>query len=219
MRDFLYSLPKNILRCFLGYNILWHFLAIALTYIIASSDFDWFYFVHTHNSALMIWFFPAIILGGLLPIILPLLLLAASWLGKNVKVKNIGFALAQAAIIGSFISSLYKAFTGRIHPDGFLTSSSMVDVSRQFQFGFWRGGIFWGWPSSHATIAFAMAVTLFMMFPKNKIMRVLVLAYAFYVAFGVSISIHWLSEAVAGIIFGSVIGVVVGKYYQKKVLF
>jgi hypothetical protein len=26
-----------------------------------------------------------------------------------------------------------------------------------FRFGFWRGGVCWGWPSSHTTIAFAMA--------------------------------------------------------------
>ena len=44
MPGFLYQLPKNIARCFKGYNLLWHFLAIVLTCIIVISDFDWYWF-------------------------------------------------------------------------------------------------------------------------------------------------------------------------------
>ena len=37
------------------------------------------------------------------------------------------------------------------------------------------------------------------------------LAYAFYVGIGVSATIHWFSEFAAGGIFGTLVGVVVGK--------
>ena len=36
-----------------------------------------------------------------------------------------------------------------------------------------------------------------------------------YVGIGVSLTIHWFSDFVAGVIFGSVIGIVVGKSFFK----
>jgi len=70
----------------------------------------------------------------------------------------------------------------------------LVDISRSFQFGFLRHGIFWGWPSSHTTIAFSIAVTLFVLYPKNLAVRILALLFAFYIGIGVSMSIHWFSD-------------------------
>lgn len=218
MQDFFSGMMKNGWRSFSGCNLIWHFLAIGLTCLVVFSGLDWAYFVKMQNSFLNSWLFPALPLGGLLPLLLPLAFLAFGRLKKNFQAKQIGLALAQAAILGSLISSFYKAFTGRIQPPRLVTGQTVIDISHQFRFGFLRGGVFWGWPSSHATIAFAMALTIFMLYPKNKGVRFLVLAYAFYVALGVSLEIHWLSEALAGAIIGSVIGVVVGKYFQEKEL-
>jgi membrane-associated phospholipid phosphatase len=109
---------------------------------------------------------------------------------------------------------LYKAFTGRVHPPRFLTPAA-VDISREFRFGFLRGGIFWGRPSSHTTIAFAMAVTLLTLYPENKIARYAALLYALYIGFGVSVTIHWFSDFTAGAIFGTIIGIVVGEGFCK----
>jgi membrane-associated phospholipid phosphatase len=216
MRDLFYKMPRNILRCFQGYNILWHLLTFALTYLIVTSGLDWLYFLHARSFILSKWLSPAIFLGGILPILIPLTLILTGWLRRKFLIKNAGLALAQAAMIGLFISSFYKALTGRVHPPRFLSSGSLMDISHQFRFGFLRGGVFWGWPSSHTTIAFAMAMTLFTLYPKNKLLRILVLAYAIYIGLGVSISIHWFSEAIAGAIIGSVIGTVVGKYFLQK---
>ncbi len=80
-----------------------------------------------------------------------------------------------------------------------------------FIFGIFEHGIFWGWPSSHTAIAFAMSVCLFLLYPKNKILQFFVLAYALYIGIGVSVSIHWFSDFVAGVIFGSLVGFVVTK--------
>jgi membrane-associated phospholipid phosphatase len=115
--------------------------------------------------------------------------------------------LAQAVILGSFVSSLYKALTGRIQPN---TVDFTIDISHKFQFGFFKHGIFWGWPSSHTTIAFSMAFALISLYPKQKWIHVLAIAYAVYIGLAVSTSIHWLSEAVAGTIIGIVVGTVVG---------
>ena len=73
--------------------------------------------------------------------------------------------------------------------------------------------MFWGWPSSHITIAFAMAVTVFTLFPKHRWLGWLAIAYALYIGFGVSVTIHWCSDFVAGAILGAVIGTVAGKSF------
>ncbi len=214
MKGFFYNLSKNIMKCFGGYYLLWHLLAIILTYIIVTSGFDWLYFESSRSSLLRSLLFPAVRLGGRLPIIVPLVLYASGKLGGNMKAINTALALGQSVVSGLLIASFYKAFTGRVHPPRLLTPVT-IDISHEFRFGFLRGGVFWGWPSSHTTIAFAMAVTLLMLYPENKVVRYLSLFYAFYVGLAVSISIHWFSDFLAGAIIGSVIGVVVGKCFRE----
>lgn len=209
MKQFVWSLPRNIIGCFKSRMIVWHFVAITLTVILVTSGFDWFYFCSTRTPVLRSWAFPAVRVGGNLPIILPVVLIAMGLGAQNIRLTRMGAAIAQAAIIGSLISSTYKAFTGRVHP----MHQAGPDISRVFRFGFLRGGVFWGWPSSHTTIAFAMAVTMFMLLPKQRWAGCLAIAYALYVGIGVSVTIHWFSDFVAGAIIGSVIGVVVGKSF------
>jgi membrane-associated phospholipid phosphatase len=212
MKKFFFSLPKNILRSFSIKNLPWHLGAIILTYFLVISGFDWFYFLHTRNSVLQSIFFPAIVIGGLIPIVLPLCIFVIGWMRKNSEILTAGFALAQAAIIGSCISSFYKALTGRIQPSMFDITS---DISTHFQFGFLKHGIFWGWPSSHTTIAFAMAFALIFLYSHNKKIKWGACMYALYIGLGVSISIHWFSDFIAGALIGSIIGITVGKSFKK----
>ncbi len=218
MKNFLTTLPRNILKVFWGKKgeyLAWHILAIGLTYILVITDFDWIYFQHFRSSPLLPYIFPALALGGLLPIYAPVTILILGAIHKNRKTLNLGLALAQAVFIGSIFSSFYKALTGRAHPSLFSGTPITNDTTHIFKFGLLRGGIFWGWPSSHTTIAFAMAITLFVLFPRNKLVRFFALAYAFYIGLSVSISIHWFSDFVAGAIIGSLIGIVVGKSFFR----
>lgn len=223
MIKFIYSLPRGIARCFSLRNLPWHLVAIALTYTLVTTGIDWNYFLATQGDALQSAFFPAIVIGGLIPIILPACLLAIGGLRKratgSTSILNAGYVLAQAAIIGSAISSTYKAFTGRVQPD---LQDIVTDISGNFNFGWMEHGIFWGWPSSHTTIAFAMAFAFIYIIPqtlnarKRAAAKYAAIIYAFYIGFGVSMSIHWFSEFAAGAIFGTVIGVVVGKSFESK---
>ena len=113
--------------------------------------------------------------------------------------------------IGALVAAAYKAITGRAHP----SHGVGADVSHIFQFGFLRGGVFWGWPSSHTTIAFAMAVTLFRLFPKQRWLGCVAITYALYIGLGVSMTIHWFSDFSAGAIIGTAIGTVVGKSFLR----
>ena len=131
--------------------------------------------------------------------------------------------LGQAGILGWLISSFYKSLTGRMPPplakgmfNVMSKHTAMVDISHNFQFGFMKGGIFWGWPSSHTTVAFAMSVCFFVMYPKHRALGYIALLYALYIGLGISVTIHWFSEFVAGAIIGSIIGFVVGMRMRKS---
>jgi membrane-associated phospholipid phosphatase len=212
MKQFLVTLPRNLIGCFKGWMLIWHVVAIVLTVILVMSGLDWRYFLATRNPVLRSWMFPAVHIGGLLPLALPLILFAIGIIARNARAISAGWAVGQAELLGSLVSSACKAVTGRAHP----AHSIGVDMSHVFHFGWLRGGVFWGWPSSHATIAFAMAVTVFTLWPKRRWLGFVALLYAFYVGIGVSMTIHWFSDFVAGAIIGSVIGTVVGKSFVRQ---
>jgi membrane-associated phospholipid phosphatase len=211
MKTFLVTIPRHLIGCFKGRMMVWHLVAIALTAVLVRSGFDWQYYLATRSPALRSWMWPAVVIGMFLPICLPLILLAIGFAARNAKVILTGWAVGQAELLGALVVVAYKAFTGRAHP----AHHAGDDISRVFHFGWMRGGVFWGWPSSHTTIAFAMAVTVFTLFPKRRWLGWLAILYAFYIGIGVSMTIHWFSDFAAGAIIGSVIGVVVGRGFKE----
>lgn len=211
MKQFLQTLPRNLIGCFKGWKLVWHLTAMLLTVILVMSGFDWHYFLATRSPELRSWMWPAVVIGMFLPIYLPLILLAVGYVVRSAKVILTGWAIGQAEIIAALVVIAYKAFTGRAHPAHHVGT----DISHVFHFGFLRGGVFWGWPSSHTTIAFAMAVTVFILYPKQRWLGLVAILYAFYIGVGVSMTIHWFSDFVAGVIVGSIVGTVVGKSFGK----
>jgi membrane-associated phospholipid phosphatase len=209
MKQFLSTLPRNIRDCFKGQMMIWHLIAIILTFLLVTSGCDWLYFSSTRNPILRSWMFPAVPIGALVPIALPLFLFAVGSISRSVKTTLIAWTVGQAELIGALVAAAYKAITGRAHP----SHEVGADLSHIFHFGLLRGGVFWGWPSSHTTIAFAMAATISTLFPKQRWLGYLMIAYALYIGIGVSITIHWLSDFSAGAIIGTVVGVVVGKSF------
>jgi membrane-associated phospholipid phosphatase len=212
MKQFFVTLPRNLTDCFTGRKLIWHGVAILFTVILVMSGFDWRYFLATRNPELRQWLWPAIGIGMFLPVVLPLALVALGFIVVHRKTVLTGWAIGQAALLGYLVSITYKAFTGRVHP----AHNVGEDISHVFRFGFLRGGVFWGWPSSHTTVAFAMAVAVFTLFPKQRWLGIAAILYAFYVGIAVSMTIHWFSDFVAGAIIGSVVGMVVGKSFSSN---
>jgi len=212
----------NVRTLFCGRNLLVHAAAILLTILIVETGLDWAYYRWTRAEIFAQLALPAIMLGTLIPVVGTLAVLAYALVRQNRGLITTAWALGQAAILGYLVSILYKAWTGRIPPPfrGFRMSAasanSLTDTSHGFQFGWLKGGVFWGWPSSHTTVAFAMSVCLITLFPKPKPLVTLALAYALYVGLAVSVSIHWLSEFVAGATIGSLVGRVVGASFGGK---
>ncbi|MBP7770583.1 MAG: phosphatase PAP2 family protein [Candidatus Pacebacteria bacterium] len=210
IRAFLTGLPMGFARIFAPRYLVWHVVMIILTYLCVVSGFDWYYFTQTRFDNLYALSMPAALLGFFLPIVGPIVLYYwGEWQGSH-KLKGVAIAVAQAEALGWFISSLYKSLTGRIQPE-FLPSTVLEDISRQFNFGIWENGIFWGWPSSHTTVAFAGTMALIWLHPKNKALALLAGAYALYIGLGVSVSVHWFSDFLAGAILGTLIGVVTAR--------
>lgn len=212
MNRFLSTLPRNVIGCFKRRNILCHLIAIVLTFILVTSSFDWFYFRSTRSPEIRAWMFPAVIVGQAVPMMLPPLFLLLGVVLGNTGIIRAAWAISQAAFIGWFISSCYKALTGR-DP---LPHGIGHDTSHVFRFGLLRHGIFWGWPSSHTAVAFAMAVTLLVMFPQKRLLCAAALFYAIYIGVGVSMTIHWFSDFVAGTLIGTAIGMTVGRSFSSQ---
>jgi membrane-associated phospholipid phosphatase len=128
---------------------------------------------------------------------------------KNLPYENI----SSYAYLLFILSSFYKIFTGRIEPN---LMNTIYDISHYFQFGIFRHGIFFGWPSSHTAVAFAMAFAIFVIYKNSRQIKYLYALYALYIGIGVAtVGIHWLSEFVAGAIIGAVVGISVGQSFLK----
>jgi membrane-associated phospholipid phosphatase len=210
---FFYNFCKNIAALYQGRNLLWQLAAFVLTYVIVVSDVDWKYYTFVQSTSfLRTYFGGAVSIGMLLPLFgLPALYILAK-ISRRKDLTLYTWAITQSAMLGWLVSAFYKALTGRVQPP----HSLAIDTSHDWNFGFYKHGIFWGWPSSHTTVAFAMAFTLIALYPKNKKVLVLALLYAFYIGIGVSTRIHWFSEFAAGAIIGAVIGTVVGRSFSKS---
>ena len=210
MRIFFHQILKNIVGCFSARNILAYVIALYLTYTAAVSGLDWSWYAFTRPIPSYL-VFPGVALGGLVPIVVPFALLAIGASNRDRRLTIAAGALGQSAFLGLLLSSFFKAFTGRAHPvfGAVLTD----DISRVFRFGLLRGGVFWGWPSSHTTVAFAMAVALAVIYRERPVIKYSALLYALYIGLAVSVSVHWFSDFAAGAIIGTVIGLVVGRSF------
>jgi len=220
--NFLRRFAKNLQAIFAPRNLIWHLIAIVGTYALVVSGFDWKYYQFFEQHHLIFSFMSlATVFGFFVPFLVPLVLLL---FGRNNRTSKIAaLAVIQAELLGTLASGFYKVFTGRVHPQlvepnffdvGTIVTNGIRDISHEFRFGFLRGGVIWGWPSTHTTVAFAMALVLMTLFTKNKTTR-WILVYAFYIGLGVAMSIHWFSDFFAGAILGSLIGIIVGRSFRE----
>lgn len=220
MFSLFYKLPKNILNCFRWHNLLWQIGACLITFILVNTGFDWWYYQVTRGSLVQTLAWPAVFLGFFIPVLLPVVLLLVGLIRKNGGLKNTAFAIGQAGLVGLGLSSLYKFFTGRMGPHSLsFMETTLSDITHNFRFGFDRGGAFQGWPSSHTTVAFAMSMVLVALYPNNKWVKYVAIIYAVYIGIGISVNIHWFSDFVAGAIFGTVTGLVIGKVFRNRPVF
>lgn len=208
-KDFLSELKPYLFASFKGKYIVFHIAAIIITTFLVLTGTDWEFYEMTRLDAL----YPLIMLAGIggffVPIVLPFVLYEAGKRKKNKREIELAIMIFKASLIAWIIVAIYKVFTGRIEPE-FLTTYNHIDNSHQFQFGFLRYGIFWGWPSHHAAVASAAATVLYFA-GKSKALKVSALIWASVVSLGAAVGFHWLSDVVAGVLVGYAVGASVSK--------
>ena len=211
-----FQLDEQLVNSFIGYNSVNHVAAIGATSMLVSYDIDWKYYAFfNNNKRLQFATFPAVIIGGLGPVLIPAYLHYTALQHNDDHRLYTAYAVGQATILSIAITSFYKSLTGRLEP-GVFRESRTLEQSKQFEFGFWNNGIFNGWPSGHATTAMAIATSLSEMNPNNTQAHIWWYLGALYISFGVSTNIHWLSDAVAGSLIGYGIGKSVGRAFYAK---
>lgn len=215
-KSFFNNFPRNVAGTFRNNNWIWHLVMIAITYLLVESGFDWWYFQNTRISLLTQIAITAAPIGFLLPIMFPIGFYIIAKERKDATMRIAAAATAQAGIIATLLTGVYKAFTGRFQPQLVAHPPLTADISEAFHFGFLRHGVFWGWPSSHTAVAFAMAITIALIYRKNKALVYGLVIYAFYIGLAVSVTIHWFSDFVAGAILGTVIAFVVAKSFMRE---
>lgn len=200
---------KNFVELFSLRSLRFHAVAILITTALVLTGFDWAFYEATRSALWhpLVWI--AGIGGFFVPVLAPLALYLFGEFRGDPTLMHIAGRVAQAVILASLLAILYKAFTGRIEPE-FIYVIGANDISREFQFGFLRHGIFWGWPSSHAAVACAGAFTLARLM-RTRWITWTVTTYAVVVCVGAAVGFHWFSDVIAGMIFGTLIGYIVAK--------
>lgn len=211
-RAFSHNLLHNLAAVFKGVHLLWHAVAIGITAVLVLSGADWAFFEATRSE----YFYWIIMTAGIGGFFTPVLIPLAFYLWGEVRARKdliqMGAAAGQAAIIAYLVSIFYKALTGRVEPE-FLTTYSMIDNSRDFNFGFLEYGVFWGWPSSHTAVAFAGAFAIILL-TRSNVLRGIALCYACFIGVGAAVGFHWLSDVLAGALIGALVGVVVARSFR-----
>lgn len=204
---------KNAKEIFSWKALRWHLLAVVSTLIIVFSGLDWWFYQHTRTSTLHSIVFFAGISGFFVPVVVPLGLYIYGEIKQDKRLIRIAGSIAQAVLLAYLLSIVYKTFTGRIQPE-FITSVGAEDITRTFQFGFLRNGIFWGWPSSHAAVSTALG-TACTLLVNSRAVAVVSFVYVAVVCVGAAVGFHWLSDVIAGVIFGFLVAYIVVNRFDK----
>lgn len=183
-------------------------LAVLAAAALIYTGIDWRWAKLSENVILLQYIgIPSVFIGILVPGAMPLYL----YLKRK---QQPHYSAMSAAAFKAFLaawgySTLLKAFTNRVPREPF-EALGMTDLSGQFRLGFLQGNNLWeslieGFPSGHTMTAFAMSVAV-LPFMASGTKRTLAILYAVYIGLGVSLTVHWLSDAVAGGLIGYALG-------------
>ncbi|MCP4136551.1 MAG: phosphatase PAP2 family protein [bacterium] len=214
------NIGQNTLDSFTGVNIIFHTVGIASTAGFVYSGVD--YRVHNYfaqNDTFETFSAPAAYLGYTFPVILGGGLFLWGYLGDESKIYTAACAVIQSMLISVVYNTLLKTITGRPGPPDY-SGHQVKQDSRNFRFGFMRGGIHWGWPSGHTTVNTAALVSLAYVYHDSWVIKILSGLYVGYMFFGVIAhegnTMHWFSDAFSGTLMGFAIGSTVGKNFSSR---
>lgn len=212
-------LGHNMLLSAFGWPLGFHMLGGALTYKFSMENNDLMvarFAARQDQLTYGIAFTPGMMMGTFFPILVPGYMY---FISDNRALNNTGAVAVQATAVAFLYNNILKAISAREHPDAELNSG---ERSRDFKWGFFRRGVFYGWPSGHSMTNAAMAMSIASYNRDNPLVVAGCALYAGYIAtsmvLGAKGEAHWFSDAVAGTLMGASIGWYIGSvFYKEKV--
>lgn len=212
-------LGHNMLLSAFGWPLAFHIMGSSATYILSTNDVDLQvarFAARQNETAYGIAFTPGMMMGTFFPILVPGYML---FISDNPALNNTGAVAAQATAVAFLYNNILKAISGRAHPEA---GKNTGELSRDFDWGFFKRGVFYGWPSGHSMTNAALAMSIASYHRDNPYVVAGCSLYAGYIAtsmvLGAKGEAHWFSDAVAGILMGASIGWYIGNtFYQEKV--
>ena len=218
---FFHEMGINVLRS-VSYNFGANFIGAGLiTWAMIGSKADWHWRNIAYNNNVIAYAgVPGIYIGYALTILNPFILYIAGRSARNERLQLTGLALAQNIFITFAMQSALKMMTGRATPDimNFAIGHKRRDSADDFS-AKWKPfclNFVDGWPSGHTATAFSAAALIAEMYHNNIPLKIGVYTYAAIIGLGMSVSVHWASEVIAGALIGYAIGKAVGKSFRKK---
>lgn len=211
-------LGHNMLWSAFGWPLAFHAIGGGATYLLSTNDIDLSvakFAARQSGLAFNIAFTPGMMMGTFFPILVPGYMYFFS---KNKTLNNTGAVAAQATAVAFLYNNILKAISGRAHP---VAGENTGELSRDFKWGFFRRGVFYGWPSGHSMTNAALAMSIASYNRDNPYVVAGCSFFAAYVATSMVLSAkgeaHWFSDAVAGVLMGASIGWYIGNtFYQEK---
>lgn len=201
-----------------GWPLAFHAVGGGATYLLSTNDVDLQvarFAARQNELAYGIAFTPGMMMGTFFPVLVPGYMY---FISDNKALNNTGAVAAQATAVAFLYNNILKAVSGREHPDAEKNSGKM---SRDFKWGFFRRGVFYGWPSGHSMTNAALAMSIASYNRDNPFVVAGCGMYASYIAtsmvLGAKGEAHWFSDAVAGVLMGASIGWYIGgTFYNEK---
>lgn len=211
-------LGSNMLWSAIGWPLAFHALGGGATYYFSGNDTDLKvarFAARQDQSTFGLAFAPGMIMGTFFPVLVPGYMY---FISSNPALNNTGAVAAQATAVAFLYNNILKAITAREHPDAEKNSG---ERSRDFKWGFFRRGVFYGWPSGHSMTNAALAMSIASYNRDHPLVVAGCSFFAGYVAtsmvLGAKGEAHWFSDAVAGVLMGASIGWYIGNtFYQEK---
>lgn len=210
-------LGHNMLWSALGWPLAFHLAGGGATYLLSTNDVDLKvaqFAARQNKTAFGVAFMPGMVMGTFFPFLVPGYMYFFS---SNRSLNNTGAVAAQATAVAFLYNNILKAISGRAHPDAENNSGTL---SRDFKWGFFRRGVFYGWPSGHSMTNAALAMSIASYNRDNPFVVAGCGLFAGYVAtsmvLGAKGEAHWFSDAVAGTLMGASIGWYIGSTFYKE---
>jgi len=214
-----HNIGWNTLNSF-TYNYGMNFIGAGLgTWVFIETDIDWGWRnIAYDNKWLSNLGQPGLYVGYVAPVLTPIVTYTLGRFTNDEKLQITGMALVQTLMLSLAIQTPLKMITGRALP-GIVTE---LDHTRNIrtdnfsnEFNWFNMNPIGGWPSAHTLNSFAAAATISEIYNENIWLKVGVFSYAALIGFGVTLDVHWASEALAGALIGYAIGSSVGKSYKN----